>query len=294
MKDDLLFMNLLIEQLFQKLESCILCPNNCKVNRLKDEKGICRLGKNLMISAAQLHFGEEKELVGTGGSGTIFFTGCNMKCVFCQNYDISWEMRGEIVTEIELAELMITLQEKGASNINLVTPTPQTPMIFLAIEMAKDKGLNLPIVYNSGGYDSVEVLRLLNGLVDIYMPDFKYGNNENGLKYSGVEDYFDTAKAAIKEMVNQTGDLVLDKTGNAIKGLIVRHLVLPNNVSGSKRILDFIAHEISSNTYVNIMGQYHPAYKTSNYNELDKQDIYNEFCDTIRYAKSVGLTRGFE
>jgi putative pyruvate formate lyase activating enzyme len=286
-------MKLYIEQLFKKLESCNLCPNNCNVNRLKGEKGVCKLGENLMVSAVQLHFGEEKELIGTGGSGTIFFSGCNMKCVFCQNYEISWEMKGELVTETELADHMITLQEKEASNINLVSPTPQVPMIFLAIEIAKNKGLKLPIVYNSGGYDSVEVLRLLNGLVDIYMPDFKYGDSENGLKYSGVENYFDAAKAAIKEMYNQTGDLVVDKTGKAIKGLIVRHLVLPNNSSGSKKILDFIAHEVSKDTYVNIMRQYHPAYRASNFSALSNHNISQEYYEAIKYAESIGLTRGF-
>lgn len=286
-------MNPNIQKLKSLLISCTLCPNRCKVNRIKGEKGICKLGDKIMISSVHLHFGEEPELVGNSGSGTIFFTGCNMKCIFCQNYDISWEMNGAIVSEENLAECMMRLQLAGANNINLVTPTPQVPMIFDAIERARNNGLRLPVVYNCGGYESIEVLKLLKGLVDIYMPDFKYGNNINGKKLSGVENYFDIVKPAIREMHNQVGDLVLDQRGVAVRGLLIRHLVLPDDLAASKNVLDFIAKEISANTYINILNQYHPAYKAHEHKQLINKNISKEYLNAIEYARSIGLHRGF-
>lgn len=286
-------MNPGVQRLKSMLGSCILCPNQCKVNRLEGERGMCKLDDKLLISSVHLHFGEEPELVGSSGSGTIFFTGCNMKCIFCQNFDISWEMNGTIVSEEYLSECMLNLQSKGANNINLVTPTPQVPLIFSTTELAKEKGLMIPIVYNSGGFESVEILQLLEGLVDIYMPDMKYGNNANGEKFSGVKNYFDVAKSAIREMHRQVGDLMVNQKGIAVKGLMIRHLVLPDDLVDSKNVLDFIAKEISVNTYVNIMNQYHSAYHANEYKELMKSDISREHRETIEYAQRLGMHRGF-
>ena len=280
-----------IERLFKILESCEICPRKCHVNRLKGEKGYCQLGYLPMVSAYHPHFGEETPLVGKYGSGTIFMTSCNLSCVYCQNYEISQLRIGEEVSFERLAEMMIELQNLGCHNINFVTPTPQVPAILKSLEIAIEKGLKIPLVYNTSSYDSLEVLKLLDGIVDIYLPDARYSDDKIALKYSNAPNYFEIMKAAIKEMHRQVGDLVINEEGIAIRGLIVRHLDLPNKLAGSEKIFEFIAKEISKNTFLNIMDQYWPAYKTYQYPELSRGITKEEFQEAINLAKKFGLKR---
>ena len=273
------------------LESCELCPNFCRVNRLEGEKGCCRLGSELVVSSANLHYGEEPVLVGRGGSGTIFFTCCNLKCVFCQNYDISQLDYGRPVEQDELARIMLTLQERGAENINLVTPTHQAAQIFEAAKQARLQGLRLPIVYNCGGYENPEFLRELDGLVQIYMPDFKYGNNEAGLEYSGVSEYYSWCREALLEMHRQVGDLQTDSRGVATRGLLVRHLILPHRIADSQKVIDFLASSISRGTYLNIMDQYHPAFHASDHELLRRRVYRQEVEEVVKYARDSGMSR---
>ncbi len=279
-----------IEEAFSLLEDCRLCGRECGVNRLKGEKGACRTGREVIISSFGPHFGEESPLVGRHGSGTIFFTNCNLSCVYCQNYTISQLGEGEVRSEEALANIMIYLQRIGCHNINLVSPTHVMPQILKAIFIAMEKGLRLPIVYNTGGYDSIETIKLLEGIVDIYMPDMKYSDPDMGLKYSKVKNYPEVNRVAVKEMHRQVGDLVI-KDGIATRGLLIRHLVLPNGIAGTEETLKFIAEEISKNTYVNIMDQYRPAYKAHEYPELSRGITGKEFKDAIDLAKKYGLTR---
>jgi len=280
-----------MSDLLHWLESCELCPNFCRVNRLEGEKGRCRLGSEIVISSANLHYGEEPVLVGRGGSGTVFFTCCNLKCVFCQNYDISQLDYGRPITQEELVRIMLTLQDRGAENINLVTPTHQAAQIFEAVKECRRQGLRLPIVYNCGGYENPELLKQLDGLVQIYMPDFKYGNNEAAQKYSGIGEYTTYCQDSILEMHRQVGDLQTDDSGVATKGLLVRHLVLPGGIADSEKIIDFIAAKISSGTYLNIMDQYHPAFHASEYKELSRRVFRQEVEEVVQYARQKGLTR---
>lgn len=269
------------------LKSCTLCPRKCRVNRLKNEIGICRTGSKAIVSSFGLHFGEERVLVGGRGSGTVFFSGCSLRCVFCQNYTISQYVEGTPISNLNLAKIFILLQKQGAININLVTPTHVVPMILEALYIAYNE-LKIPIVYNSSGYDSIETLKLLDGVVDIYMPDFKYGDNAKALKYSGIKNYFDVAKEAIKEMQRQVGDLTIEN-GIAIKGLLVRHLVLPNGLADSKKVLDVIKNEISNNAYVNVMDQYYPTYRAYEFPELSRRITFKEYEEVRNYALSLGL-----
>ena len=269
------------------LKSCTLCPRKCRVNRLKNEIGICRTGSKAIVSSFGLHFGEERVLVGGRGSGTVFFSGCSLRCVFCQNYTISQYVEGTPISNLNLAKIFILLQKQGAININLVTPTHVVPMILEALYIAYNE-LKIPIVYNSSGYDSIETLKLLDGVVDIYMPDFKYGDNAKALKYSGVKNYFDVAKEAIKEMQRQVGDLTIENS-IAIKGLLVRHLVLPNGLADSKKVLDVIKNEISNNAYVNVMDQYYPTYRAYEFPELSRRITFKEYEEVRNYALSLGL-----
>jgi putative pyruvate formate lyase activating enzyme len=280
-----------IEKLFKILESCEICPRKCHVNRLKGEKGYCQLGYLPMVSAYHPHFGEETPLVGKYGSGTIFMTSCNLSCVYCQNYEISQLRVGEEISFERLAEMMIELQNLGCHNINFVTPTPQVPAILKSLEIAIEKGLKIPLVYNTSSYDSLEVLKLLDGIFDIYLPDARYSDDKVALKYSNAPNYFEIMKAAIKEMHRQVGDLIVNEEGIAIRGLIVRHLVLPNGLAGSKKIFEFIAKEISKNTFLNIMDQYWPAYKAHQYPELSMRITKEEFQEAINLAKKFGLKR---
>lgn len=281
-----------IKELYSILECCELCPRKCHVNRLKGERGFCKSGKELMISSFGPHFGEEPELVGTHGSGTIFLTNCNLLCVYCQNYEISHLGEGREVSLEEAAEMMLTLQKIGCHNINLVTPTHFTPQLVKAIKIAAEKGLKLPIVWNCSGYENVEVIKILDGIVDIYMPDIKYSNSESARKYSRAKDYFERCKEAVKEMHRQVGDLKIDERGIAYRGLIIRHLVLPNDLAGSEKVLEFVA-SLSKDSYVNIMDQYTPCWKAFEFKELSRPITASEYLKVIKIAKKLGLHRGF-
>jgi putative pyruvate formate lyase activating enzyme len=272
------------------LKKCSICPNRCGVNRLKDKKGICKTGRYAFVASYNPHFGEEAPLVGRYGSGTIFFSNCNLKCVFCQNYDISQMGYGKEMMPEELAKIMINLQNMGYHNINFVSPTHIVPQILEALEIAIENGLNLPLVYNSNGYDEIHTLKLLDGIIDIYMPDFKYGDDEMAEKYSGIKNYFNTAGMVIKEMQRQVGDLIIEN-GIAKKGLIIRHLVLPENIAGSEKVIKFIAENISKNVYLNIMLQYRPEYKAYKFKELNRSISMDEYEKVIDFAKKYGLER---
>lgn len=280
-----------IAKLYSILASCELCPRKCRVNRLKGEKGYCRSGKQLIVSSFGPHFGEEEPLVSTGGSGTIFLTNCNLLCVYCQNYEISHFGCGTPESEETVANYMINLQGRGCHNINLVTPTHFTPQLVKAIEIAIPKGLQIPIVWNCGGYENVETIRLLDGIVDIYMPDIKYGSADSAREYSNAPDYFERCKEAVREMHHQVGDLIVEE-GIARRGLLIRHLVLPNNAAGSREVLKFIAEEISKNTYVNIMDQYRPMHKAYEHEKLRRRPSLKEYGQVVDIAKELGLDRG--
>lgn len=272
------------------LQKCELCPRKCHVNRTAGEKGFCRTVDKPFVTSWSPHYGEENPLVGRHGSGTIFFGNCNLGCIFCQNYTISHFGEGEEIPFEKLALIMLELQNSGCHNINLVTPTHQVPMILRSLETAKGKGLSVPIVYNCGGYESLRVIKLLEGIVDIYMPDFKYSDSEMSLKYSSAGDYPDAARAAIKEMHRQVGDLVIEN-GVAKKGLLVRHLVLPDGIAGTEGVVRFIAEEISKNTYINIMNQYHPCFRAFETSPLNRRITDREYRDAIRMAIDAGLRR---
>ena len=287
------------EKAYEILKSCILCPRECRVNRLEGKRGFCRVGKKPIVSSFAPHFGEERCLVGRFGSGTIFFTFCNLSCVYCQNYEISQLGEGREIEVSQLAWMMISLQKMGCHNINLVTPTHQVPQIIEALILARKAGLKIPIVYNTNAYEKVETLKLLEGIVDIYMPDFKYSDNKKAEKYSSAPNYFEIAKLAIKEMHRQVGDLKIkekaDKDpknlppGVAVRGLLVRHLVLPNDLSGTEKIIDFLAKEISPNTAINIMDQYRPCFLAFNYPELSRRISPEEYKKAYLLAKKAGL-----
>ncbi|MHC4628011.1 MAG: radical SAM protein [Planctomycetota bacterium] len=277
-----------VEQLWDRMNPCVLCPRNCKVYRSRGETGFCGIGENPSVSSVGPHFGEESVLVGTGGSGTVFFAGCNLGCVFCQNFDISHERRGRPMSIEQLAQSMLELQNSGCVNVNFVTPTHVIAAIATAIELARKNGLTLPTVYNTGGYDSVETLRLIEGFVDIYMPDMKYADAETGQELSGVADYPAVNFAAVKEMHHQVGDLKTER-GVATRGLLVRHLVLPENLVGSFEILDFLAEEISLSTTINVMAQYHPCYEAAAHPRINRRPTIEEIQSVRRYAIEKGL-----
>ena len=275
------------------MQNCKLCPRKCGVNRIKGQTGACRVSNQLKVSSINLHYGEEPPVSGTKGSGTIFFTNCNLSCVFCQNYPISQLGNGNIITPEELAEQMIKLQQKGANNINLVTPTHVYPMVAETIFIAKQKGLTIPVLSNCGGYESVEVLELMENFIDIYMPDMKYSNNENAKKYSGIDKYVENNRAAIKEMFRQKGNLKFDNNELATKGILIRHLVLPNNIAGSKQTFEFIANEISQDTYVSVMAQYHTANKSADITELNRKITQAEYDEVLDCFHDAGLHNGW-
>ncbi len=280
-----------VVEMNKKLARCDLCPRNCSVNRLAGELGICGVGQQAWVNSYGPHLGEEKPLRGWKGSGTIFFSGCNLSCIYCQNADISQKLAGRLVTAEDLAGLMLDLQATGCHNINLVSPTHVISQILEAIYLAAKKGLSLPIVYNTGGYDSISTLELLDGIIDIYMPDMKYSSDNPGERLSGVPDYPSVNKKAIREMHRQVGDLQLDSRGIAVKGLLIRHLVLPAGLAGSKNVLDFVAREISRNTYLNIMDQYRPAYRAHRVPEINCLVHREEFEGVIDLAAELGLNR---
>ena len=294
------------EKLYQILESCELCPRRCHKNRLSGERGYCGAGAQLIVSSYHPHFGEEAPLVGgsrglfitdgfgltpSGGSGTIFLTNCNLLCVYCQNYDISHLGEGREVAIDEAVAMMLALQNRGCHNINLVTPTHYAPQLVKAIKLAATGGLHLPVVWNCGGYENIEVIKLLDGIIDIYMPDIKYGNGGAAKRYSDAPDYFDRCKEAVREMHRQVGDLRLNQRGIAYRGLLIRHLVLPGGLAGTKKVLDFIASEISKSSYVNIMDQYRPAGEVYDFPELNRYPSRQELVEAQKMAKELGLTR---
>ena len=274
--------------LYAYLESCELCPRKCGVNRLKDEVGYCKMGKELVVSSYNPHFGEEKPLVGVYGSGTIFLTGCNLLCVYCQNYDISHYRVGSVVGEEEVADFMLDLQRQGCHNINLVTPTHFTPQLVKSIEIGAKKGLRIPVVWNCSGYENVEVIKLLEGIVDIYLPDIKYGRTNPAKKYSNALDYFERCKEAVTEMYRQVGNLKFDERKIAYRGLVVRHLVLPENQAGSKEVFEYL-QDLSKDVYVNVMDQYRPKGRAGQYKKLGRCTTSKEFSNTIQLAKKFDL-----
>ncbi len=278
-----------VEKALSMLEECRVCPHKCGVNRFKGEKGKCKTGRYVIVSSFFPHLGEEFPIRGFNGSGTIFFSYCNMKCVYCQNYTISQLGEGEEKSPEELAHIMLYLQEAGCHNINLVTPSHVVPQILEALLIAVEKGLKIPIVYNTSSYDSLETLKLLEGIVDIYLADFKYWREKDGETYSKVKDYPSVAKDAIKEMYKQVGDLKTDERGIAYKGLLIRHLILPEMDESTEKILDFLK-DLSPNTAVNIMDQYRPFYKAYKYKEINRRISYDEYQRAVLTAKKKGLT----
>jgi putative pyruvate formate lyase activating enzyme len=279
-----------ISLLSKILESCELCPRNCRVNRLMGEKGYCKMGKEIVVSSFGPHFGEEKELVGVYGSGTIFLAGCNLLCVYCQNFEISNFRIGKKSSPEKVSSFMLELQRSGCHNINFVTPTHFAPQIVRSIALGIKRGLRIPIVWNCSGYEKVEVVRLLDGIVDIYLPDIKYGTVNPAKEYSNAPNYFDKCKLAVNEMFRQVGNLQVDDQGIAYRGLMVRHLVLPNNQSGSKEVLTYL-RELSENIYVNIMDQYRAAGKAYQYNLIKRRITSKEYSEVIQIAKNLGLRK---
>jgi putative pyruvate formate lyase activating enzyme len=283
-----------IEAACQLLESCRVCPRECGVNRLKNEKGgFCRSGLNPVISSVSPHHGEEPPLSGTKGSGTIFFTNCNLKCVYCQNYPISQLGNGAERTVGELACQMVWLQEQGCHNLNLVTPTHFMPQILKALAIARERGFGLPIVYNTSGFESVEALRLLDGIVDIYLPDMRYADDAVALKYSSAPSYPEINRAAIREMFRQVGNLVLDENGVAQRGLIIRHLVLPGGLSGTGGVMKFLAEEISKDVCISLMSQYFPAFRAQEFKEINRRITPGEYDEAYEIMVKYGLENGW-
>jgi putative pyruvate formate lyase activating enzyme len=277
-----------VQKLWAMMNPCILCMRNCRVNRLDGELGYCGIGAEPLISSVGPHFGEESVLVGTGGSGTIFFSGCNLGCVFCQNYEISHHRGGCSVDVRDLAKTMLNLQRMGCVNINLVTPSHVSAACAAAIELARGEGLKLPVVYNCGGYDSVETLRLLEGFVDIYMPDVKYAESAVSLELSSAGNYPRVSREAVIEMQRQVGDLQI-RNGLAKRGLLVRHLVLPNDQAGSFDIIDFLAERVSANVAINVMDQYRPCYKAGEHTLINRRPTREEIETIRKYAADKGL-----
>lgn len=280
-----------VKAAYQMLESCTVCPRECRVNRLLGETGHCHTGRLAMVSSYGPHFGEERPLSGWRGSGTIFLTRCNLNCLYCQNHDISQTSCGEELEPEQIAELMLRLQESGCHNINLVSPSHVAPQLLAAVLIAAESGLRLPLVYNCGGYDSLETLHLLDGVIDIYMPDMKYAHEDTAYRLSNVQNYPQINQAAIKEMHRQVGDLILDENGVAVRGLLIRHLILPNDLAGSEEIISFIAREISISSYLNLMDQYHPEYRAFNHPQLNRRITPAEYQHVVQLARQAGLNR---
>ena len=282
-----------IKRLTNILSSCTLCPHRCRVDRLAGEKGFCGAGSDAVISSAMPHHGEEPPISGTKGSGTIFFSYCNMRCSYCQNYQISQEHEGKRVTSEILARRMLELQEYGVHNINLVSPTIWLPRILEALYIARASGFDLPLVYNTGGYDDPAFIRMLEGIVDIYMPDMRYSSDVVAEKYSSVKDYVRYNRASVAEMFRQVGSLTLDKDGIASRGLLIRLLVMPGDIAGIKDTLDFLKAHLSHRIYLSIMAQYHPAYRACDFPELSRRITAGEYAAVIKYARKLGFTYGW-
>ncbi len=280
-----------IKQAYAFFENCQLCPRKCGVNRQKGEKGFCRAPVKPVVFSYHPHFGEEMSLVGEKGSGTIFFSNCNLRCIFCQNWPIAHEGRGREVQDEDLADMMLQLQKIGCHNINLVTPTHVMPNILNATRIALKRGLHLPLFYNTSGYERVEMLKVLDGVVDIYKPDMKYMDPDKATKYSaGASDYPEVTKRAVLEMHRQVGVHKMDKRGIAIRGLMIRHLVMPNRVAGTEKLIRWIAEALPKNTYMNIMAQYRVEYKAFDYPEIARGVTPQEFLEAMDWAEKYGLT----
>lgn len=280
-----------LQKAFSLIEACHLCPRACGVNRLEGERGFCETGRKAKVASYNAHFGEEKPLVGRYGSGTIFMSSCNLLCSFCQNYDISHQAEGVEVEPEHLCAMMIHLAQRGCHNINFVTPSHVVPQIIEALILAIDQGLNVPLVYNSSAYDCKETLELLDGIFDIYMPDFKFWDGQWAERFCKAPDYREVASEAIKEMHRQVGDLVMDDEGIALAGLLVRHLVMPNHVSGTEEIMEFLSRQISPDTYVNVMDQYRPCGRANQDEFISRRLNAQEYRDAVTSAKNAGLTR---
>lgn len=279
--------------MIEKLSSCTLCPHNCKVNRLSGNVGRCKCDDTLKIALASLHYFEEPCISDKNGSGTVFFSNCNLNCKYCQNYEISQQGKGKTITVNELSDIFLKQQENGANNINLVTPTSYVYHIIEALDIAKEKGLKIPIIYNTNGYENMETIQMLKGYIDIYLPDLKYYSNELSKKYSGIDNYFNIASNAIKKMYEQVGAPVFDENGIIKKGVIIRHLVLPNHILNSKHILNWISKNFSKDIYVSVMAQYFPTYKAKEDNLINRKLTKKEFKEIEKYLYSLNLENGY-
>jgi len=286
-------LNKLVEETFRMLESCCICPRQCKVNRLKGEKGFCKTGLKPEVYSFMPHHGEEPPISGTRGSGTIFFSHCNMGCVYCQNYEFSQLGQGREVDFSELAQFMLELQEMKVHNINFVTPTHIMPQILKALEIAISQGLNLPLVYNTGGYELPGIIKLLEGIVDIYLPDMRYGDSDMAVKYSSAPEYPKYNQQAVKEMHRQVGIAQIDNEGIIKRGVIIRHLVLPNNIPGTDKIMRFIAQEISKDAYISLMSQYLPYYRAAEFPDISRRLNSEEYAEAKRIMRNYGLDNGW-
>ncbi len=273
-------------------KKCNLCPRNCLIDRTA-KPGVCGVKDKLIVARASLHYWEEPPISGENGSGTIFFTGCNLKCIFCQNYDISTRLIGKEITISDFANICINLEKQGANNINLVTPTSHVPLIIEGIKLARKKGLSIPIVYNTSGYETVETIKMLDGIVDIYLPDMKYYDDNYAIKYSHVKDYFKYASSALAEMYKQVGDPVFNKDGIMQKGIIVRHLMLPGLLNDSKKIIKYLYDSYKDNIYISIMNQYTPLKTFKKYTNLNKKITDEEYDELIDYALNLGIKKAF-
>lgn len=293
MPDKLKTLSRVSEKAFRLLESCCICPRRCKVNRLKGELGFCKTGLLPRVCSYLAHHGEEPPISGTRGSGTIFFSYCNMGCVYCQNYEFSQLGQGREVDFEALARFMLELQNMGCHNINLVTPTHVMPQILKALEIAISKGLKIPILYNTGGYELAQIIRLLEGIVDIYLPDMRYADSDTAVKYSSASEYPRYNQESVKEMHRQVGIADIDDNGIIKKGLVIRHLVLPNNIAGTDKIMKFISEEISQDTYISLMSQYVPYYKASEFREISRRLKYREYEDAKQIMQKYGLHNGW-
>ncbi len=284
---------MIIQELLDIYKSCTLCPRACRVNRVTGELGYCRLPADIVMDCALAHFGEEPPLSGTGGAGTIFFSSCNLGCIYCQNYQISHTARGRHLTVVELAAVMLDLQKRGCHNVEPVTPTPQTPLILEALCLARAQGLTVPFVYNCGGYENPDVIRMLDGMVDIYLPDFKYGLEKDALLFSDAPGYPRLGIASLREMARQVGDDLITENGVASRGLIVRHLVLPGHLENSKEALRLLKNEISANVPISLMSQYSPTPKVQSHPQLGRRLTRREYDDILNFALNLDFENLF-
>lgn len=276
------------------LESCVICPRKCKINRLKNESGFCGLARNPIIYSYMAHYGEEPPISGINGSGTVFFSGCNMRCVYCQNYEFSQSVeKSREVDSEKLADIMLKLQDMNCHNINLVTPTHVLPQILIALNLAISKGLKIPLVYNTGGYDSVDMIKLLDGIVDIYLPDMRYSDSAAAKKYSCAVDYPGYNREAVKEMHRQVGEAVISENGIMKRGLIIRHLVLPYDISGTNETMKFIAKEVSQDTHISLMSQYLPLYKATQFKDISRRITHQEYEFARKIMHGYGIFNGW-